>query len=266
MRSIEINNLPRILFSHIYKAESYHNSFAKKKSFIEISYIFEGSLTVEASDQSFCATKGDVVCFLHDTPKLVSADEYHCHHTVGIKVDWSFSSDENAIILPKLIKVENNTASICRLIDDIIHNQIAYRSSTAKGAAKILELLCAIDQQNRKLQTTNQPSELLYTNKAKSYIEQNIHSPLTQSSIAEHLGISPEYLCSVFKKSEGMTVMRYVNTLKLENIKTLMDNANLKLYEAAAIYGYSDPNYVSRLYKQLFGYNISEKPKLHPEF
>ena len=63
-----------------------------------------------------------------------------------------------------------------------------------------------------------------------------------------------------------MTVMRYVNTLKLENIKTLMDNANLKLYEAAAIYGYSDPNYVSRLYKQLFGYNISEKPKLHPEF
>ena len=59
--------------------------------------------------------------------------------------------------------------------------------------------------------------------------------------------------------------MRYINKLKLENIKALMDNANMHLYEVAAMYGYNDPNYVSRLYKQLFGYSISHKPKVHFE-
>ena len=38
-----------------------------------------------------------------------------------------------------------------------------------------------------------------------------------------------------------------------------MDNLNLNLYEAAAMYGDKDPNYVSRLYKELFGYNITDE-------
>ena len=33
----------------------------------------------------------------------------------------------------------------------------------------------------------------------------------------------------------------------------------------AALYGYTDPNYVSRLYRQLFGYNITDRPNIHPE-
>ena len=81
----------------------------------------------------------------------------------------------------------------------------------------------------------------------------------------EHLDISPEYLCAIFKKTEGITIMRYINKHKLEGIKTLMEQTNLHLYEAAGLYGYSDPNYVSRLYKQLFGYNITDKPMFHPE-
>ena len=38
-----------------------------------------------------------------------------------------------------------------------------------------------------------------------------------------------------------------------------MANENIHLYEAALIYGYKDPNYVSSLHKKLFGYNITEK-------
>ena len=57
-------------------------------------------------------------------------------------------------------------------------------------------------------------------------------------------------------------MMQYINRLKLENIKVLMEHTHLHLYEAAALYGYSDPNYVSRLYKRLFGHNITDKPTL----
>ena len=52
--------------------------------------------------------------------------------------------------------------------------------------------------------------------------------------------------------------MRYLNTTKLKSMQMLMQKENLKLREAALLYGYSDPNYVSALYRKLFGHNITD--------
>ena len=266
MSFVEILTLPDIIFSHFYKADTYQNRFPVSKNFLEISYVADGSIDLQVGNNKFCAKKGDVICFLHNDETTVTAKDFHCHHTIGAIVNWDFSSDEqNSLLLPIVTPAENNNTNIRRIIDDFIRNQIEYKTSKALGAAKFLELLCVIDKCNRKAQIADIPSELMYAKRAKEYIQQNINNCITQNSVAEHLGISPEYLCTVFKKTEGTTIMRYINKLKLENIKTLMDHTNMRLYEAAAMYGYSDPNYVSRLYKQLFGYNITEKFRAHPE-
>jgi len=77
--------------------------------------------------------------------------------------------------------------------------------------------------------------------------------------VAEHLSISPEYLCYVFKKATGISVMKYTNMTKLHAMRNLMEKENLYLYEAASLFGYSDPNYVSRLFRKLFGFNITNR-------
>lgn len=261
MNFIEISSLPKILFSHIYKAEAYQNRFSVRDNFLEISYVADGSLELEVGNERLCAKKGDILCLLHDKKTVILTDKFHSHHTVGARVDWEFSTDEqNSLILPTVTPAKNNTNTICHLIDDFVHNQVTYKESKTLGAAKFLELLCAIDKCNRTAQNNNLPSELLYAQRAKDYIQRNVHTCITQNSVAAQLGISPEYLCTVFKKAEGTTVMKYVNKLKLESIKTLLDNTNMHLYQAAAMYGYNDPNYVSRLHKQLYGYNITDKP------
>jgi YesN/AraC family two-component response regulator len=43
-----------------------------------------------------------------------------------------------------------------------------------------------------------------------------------------------------------------------------MEKEPVHLYEAAALFGYSDPNYVSRLFKKYYGYNITDKENQHP--
>ena len=264
MNFVQINSLPEILFSHFYKTESYQNRFSVRDNYLEISYIAEGVFELQVGKEKFLAKKGDVICFLHNEQTFVSAKGFHCHHTVGARVDWEFSKDEQGLFLPTVTLAHNNAAVICSLIDDFVHNQMIYKTSKALGSAKFLELLCAIDKCNRTVKNNGLPGEVLYTQRAKEYIQQNIHMPVTQKSVAEYLGISPEYLCSVFKRAEGITMMKYINRIKLENIKTLMDNTNIPLYKAANMYGYSDPNYVSRLYKGIFGYNITDKPKFHP--
>lgn len=265
MNFIEILSLPNVSFSHIYKADAYTNHFPIIENFLEISYIADGSLNIEVENEKIRAQKGDVLCLNYNKKISVSSDDYHCHHTIGVKVDCKFSNDQHGLYLPNITLAKNHTEKICCLIDDFIHNHIVYKESKILGVTKFLELLCTIDKCNRKIKNFNLPSELLYIKRAKSYIQKNIHTHITQNSIANHLGISPEYLCNIFKKTEGTTIIKYINKLKLESIKSLMDNTNLPLYEAATIYGYNDPNYVSRLYKQIFGCNITDKLPLYPE-
>ena len=259
MELIEILSLPEILFAHVFEAKSYYNIFPAIKGFIEVTYIAEGEIEITDGNKKYVAKKGDVVCLLHSEEGEIFAKDYHCHHTVGFSADWSFSSDEG-LCLPAIIPSSRNTPEIHRIIDEIVYRQVDYKNSKAYGAAKLLELICAVDKCNRKMSVKNLPSEVLYTEQAKKYIHENINSAITQGEIAKKLGISPEYLCAVFKKTEGVTIKKYVNKLKLESVKALLDHTNLHLYEAASAYGYTDPNYVSRLYKKTFGYNITDKP------
>ena len=263
MERIEINSLPKIVFSHIYKTNNYKAHFFKKENFVEITYIADGELTSISQGKNARYKKGDVLCAFFTNESQVIATDYHCHHTVGASLEWNYADNENSLLIPTYIPAESGTQEICKLIDDFIYNQIDYKNSSIKGATKFLELLCAIDSHVSKKQKTNLPSEILYVEKAKKYIEQNIYNPISQKQIANHLGISCEYLCSIFKKTENTTIINYINKIKLKNIKWLIDNNNLHLYQASAIYGYNDPNYVSKLYKQLFGYNITNKPNIH---
>ena len=58
-----------------------------------------------------------------------------------------------------------------------------------------------------------------------------------------------------------MPMMAFINRVKLEQIRTLMENNHLTLARAAEQYGYSDPNYVSRLYSKYFGTPITRRRK-----
>ena len=266
MEFIKLSSLPEILFSHEYQADSYRKQMNVGTRTIEITYIQQGALEYQAGRVKVCARKGDILCSMRKKSVIVEATQYHRHHTVCAKVDWEMTGDADHLLLPVLTAAENHTAEICCMIDDFVCNGILYKSKKELGAAKFMELLCAIDQCNRKNQAAQIPSEALYAERAKDYIQKNIHAAITQNAVAEALGVSPEYLCLVFKKAEGTTMMRYINRIKLESIKSLMDNTNLHLYEAVAMFGYSDPNYVSRLYKQMFGYNITKKPRVHPKY
>jgi AraC-like DNA-binding protein len=123
-------------------------------------------------------------------------------------------------------------------------------------------LLSELNRINRSTAALNKG--YLYASRAKRYIYGHLNLPIQQRDVAAHLGITPEYLCAVFKKSEGISVMRFINTVKLSRIRSLMEKEGLTLAQAAQRYGYADPNYVSRLYKQYFHINITDAVQRYP--
>ena len=129
------------------------------------------------------------------------------------------------------------------------------RSNTLGGL--VLQLLDEINAEAFWVDIRNNRRYSLYEHRATEFIYQNVHKRITQKDIARHLGITPEYFSAVFKKSRGMTPMQFVNRVKLSSIRMAMAKDNLKLCEAAEKFGYSDPNYVSKLFKKYYGINIT---------
>ena len=266
MQTYELQTLPQVRFAHVYSAGSYLNTFSIRTHQMEISYISEGSLTVVCDGKEYVAGKGDVICLPYYPHRFaVRADAYHEHHTVMAQVEWTVREGINGLYLPVVTPAHLNTKPVKDVIDRLVHDQLLFKESPTRGAAVFLELLCEIDRCNNKEKRLHLPSRELYTQRAKEYIHNHIHLPITQKEIAEHLSITSEYLCFVFKKTEGMSVIKYINMEKMQAMRELMEEKDLKLYEAAALFGYGDPNYVSRLFKKYYGYNITEKQNRYPQ-
>ncbi|MBE7066812.1 MAG: helix-turn-helix transcriptional regulator [Ruminococcaceae bacterium] len=261
MIPIEIYSTCKLRFAHTYKADNYYNNLRSEKNFMEISYISDGHAVFETQDGLYPVQKGDVICLLENAK--ITANSFHAHHTVRVSVDWDYTDNPQCLFLPFITKKDYQTDNIISLIDDIIFYSSLYESSQAKCTKKFLEILCEIDNCNRLSNNIKLSEPTLYAEKAKKYIDKNIHKALTQKEIANHLCITPEYLCNIFKASQNITIMKYINKTKLENIANLIESEHIPLYKAAAMYGFSDANYVSRLYKKIFGHNITKKSTNH---
>ena len=262
MRAVEIESMPRIKFAHTYSAASYDNLLPKKHDCIEVTFIAEGTLHLTYQGERYTANAGDIICLPYCGSEIhVFTESFHTHHTVLAELRWStLQNDLHGLYLPLVTPASRKTKAAKEMIEQLIHDPLTFKESMTKGAAIFLNLLCEIDRCNRSIGKQDIPSEAVYARRAKEYIQKNIHAPITQKEVAEYLSVTPEYLCHVFKKSEGVSLIRYCNTEKLQAIRALMEKEQIHLYEASALFGYSDPNYVSRLFKKYYGYHITKKP------
>ena len=259
--TIDIRSLPSVRFAHAYQADSYRNRFPVMTGVIEVSCIVEGELYLKTGAEELRAGEGDILCLLHAESAEVCAPAFHAHHTVSAALDWEVKRDSlSGLLLPAVTPAALGTDEIRRIIDQLVYQRPSFGESPIRSASLFLSILCEIDRCSRSAGQFLS-GEMVYADKARKYIGQHIHEAITQAEVAAHLGISPGYLCSVFKKAQGISLMQYINRTKLTAIHGLMETEHLKLYEAAALYGYTDANYVSRLYRKLYQHNISDRPQ-----
>lgn len=83
----------------------------------------------------------------------------------------------------------------------------------------------------------------------RKYYDQGV----TLEEIAGRLFVSGEYLSAQFKKETGSGFSETVRRLRIERIKSLLVNTRLKLHQIAELTGYSDPKYMSRVFKEETG-------------
>ncbi|MCI5802248.1 MAG: response regulator, partial [Oscillospiraceae bacterium] len=71
--------------------------------------------------------------------------------------------------------------------------------------------------------------------RAKSYIDANIlGADISRDAVAEHVGLNPEYLSRSFKKQEGISLLEYIQSKKVEIACGLLKDTGLSVSEVAA--------------------------------
>jgi two-component system, response regulator YesN len=94
---------------------------------------------------------------------------------------------------------------------------------------------------------------------AKDYARSRFCDPdLSIPEIAAAVGLSETYLCTLFKREYGTTVLDFITAFRVEAAKALLVEGEDKVQAIAAAVGFRDPEWFSTLFKRVAGIPPSE--------
>lgn len=102
----------------------------------------------------------------------------------------------------------------------------------------------------------------------KHLIQQNYAEPLPLSYLADYVFTNPSYLSRIFKTDTGMTLTTYINQVRIDNAKLLLETTDELVIDIAVACGYNQVPHFNRIFKQFTGMSPSEyrKKNRHPYY
>lgn len=94
--------------------------------------------------------------------------------------------------------------------------------------------------------------------RAQQYIIDNISRPISLDEVAKNAFISPSYLSSLFKKVTKVSLVDYINIMKVKRAKALMNEGERKIFSIAESLGYENIYYFSKVFKKVTGETPSQ--------
>ncbi len=90
-------------------------------------------------------------------------------------------------------------------------------------------------------------------NKMLQFIHVNIENHLSLDKLAKDLNISVGYASDCFKKNMGISVMKYVQKIKIDRAKNLLLSTDNSILYIGILLGFYDQSHFSRTFKDIVG-------------
>lgn len=99
----------------------------------------------------------------------------------------------------------------------------------------------------------------LIIDKVDSYFRDHLSEEIAIADVAEMVNFNVSFLSREFKKHKGSAPIEYLTHLRIEKAKLLiMDSSNIKFKDIAAMVGYSNQYYFSKVFKLITGLTPTE--------
>ena len=273
---VHFQSFPIIRHSHYFSKRNYTVRYHHNNT-IEIAYIVNGTLHVlKDGNELLTVSPGDFFIFSSNQSLTLISDPniMHIHHTIQLQCvheaelydgEYTESSQpEHCFILPMCMKCDESSAHILSRLLELTGKCAAPEGST--DYANILAVLGIFAElSSLYLMSTYHPandmlpSSLSY--RIKHIIAENLHTALSVNDIAKKLKKSPNYINAVFRQTENITILQYINREKVMQIIHHMNIDHMSFRLACEHVGIFDVSYGYRMFKKVTG----TTPKLYLE-
>ncbi|MHB9035712.1 MAG: PocR ligand-binding domain-containing protein [Armatimonadota bacterium] len=86
-----------------------------------------------------------------------------------------------------------------------------------------------------------------------SFVDQYYTAGITLNDVAEHVGLSPNYVSTLFHKECGFTLMEYLVIKRISKARDLLQELGLNVSEVRSRVGYRNMSHFNRMFKKLVG-------------
>ncbi|MBO5454459.1 MAG: helix-turn-helix domain-containing protein [Clostridia bacterium] len=230
----------------------YHNTY-------EVYYLEAGSREYFVEDKVFSIASGSFVLIspykLHrtggsyGTRTLIGFSKEFMQKTFsGKALDKILSCFERIIITPS----EKNRDIIVNKL-----NAIYEITDETLIALKLADLLCELaDSGDSEANEDERISKII------EYINKNYAEIESIEQIASNFFISKYHLCRMFKNAMSITLIDYLNGIKIKNACAYLKTTDKSVTEISSLTGFNSPAYFTNVFKKITGYTPNHYKKL----
>lgn len=241
------------LFLFFYRHNAYGNARTIRSTAIayyDLTIVLHGELHYMLNGVPTVVKEGDAILIKSGTLR-----EREASHDKVDYVSFNFHT-ATPPVLPEIINdaVHGDIKLIITACDDIIRrHQTHYEQTMSYLLAAILTTM-EDRYQNRNISTL--------TSKILKYLNKNLARKITLADIGKLTFFSPVYCDTVFKKDMGASIIEYLLEQRVAEAKKLLIEGVFSPSEIAAMTGFEDSNYFSRVFKKRTGYTPTQYKKL----
>ena len=288
--TMEYLGFHQIAYAHALAVDDYRFSFTTSgfgnyraresdtSGVMEIGYVVENPLVIDnlTLGESYTAHEGDIFIFppehdirvhaLHPGAHKHITSEYMIDARVtihrGLSIQDAALAQGRSIVLPYIIPAAPANLTATRHIYKVAaeHTLLISKSYFRQSSefCALLETLRRLSDPSDADGSYLSPRCRANCKKAENYIEANLTRRISIQEIADAVGISKNYLINIFSKYKKMRISEYINRVKLNRLVLMMTRYGYSMRHACECLGYSDVNYVSRIFTKYYGVPLRE--------
>lgn len=214
-------------------------------------YVTDGSVEIRAGGKSYSVEKNEMTLIppgaehSYRLGKAGYAEKYWFHF--DLICGGAFA---NSLFLPEKITV-SEPEYVCSLFDGLLLHAGRTAPADAALTAGAAAMIVGYYYEKSGARFKNNPDDEIEA--AVKAAEKMPGDKLTVAAMAGAASLSPNYFIRKFKERTGVSPMKYMNMLKLEKAKSMLENTDAPINEVMTGAGYYDAAYFSKLFKSATG-------------
>lgn len=172
-------------------------------------------------------------------------------------IEQRFNHNSTHMIVAELINIANRVATQSGIkMDEIfLTNEVPY--SKMQKYDNVIDVKNWISEvylqlvllMKQKVYLNSNYSE--NTKKAIDYIHKNYHKDMSLEDTARHIHVSSSYLSRIFKEECQVSYIKYLNQLRVEKAKLLIENGEMRIKDIVQQVGFQSYNYFFKVFKEI---------------